>query len=253
MDRYELDRLATMTKRDKSFFPLLMKNSRSIVEHTVSRYAQDATMSYKDDYTSEAYFALFRCLDTYDESCGAFASYASYAVRQGILDYMRNSQSMISVGSTKLNEIKKVENAISRIRESGLELNDDNLRKYSGISSEKTLRTVLWARTVKNCLSLNAPAGDDEKRELMDILPMDCYSVEDEVFESEELRMLEESIFSLSRDDRFLIISSYGLYGHDVLTNREIASRLGISENTVVNRKKSIQAQLHEKMESWAS
>ena len=253
MDRYELDRLATMTKRDKSFFPLLMKNSRSIVEHTVSRYAQDANMSYKDDYTSEAYFALFRCLDTYDESCGAFASYASYAVRQGILDYMRNSQSMISVGSTKLNEIKKVENAISRIRESGLELNDDNLRKYSGISSEKTLRTVLWARTVKNCLSLNAPAGDDEKRELMDILPMDCYSVEDEVFESEELRMLEESIFSLSRDDRFLIISSYGLYGHDVLTNREIASRLGISENTVVNRKKSIQAQLHEKMESWAS
>ena len=253
MDRYELDRLATMTKRDKSFFPLLMKNSRSIVEHTVSRYAQDANMSYKDDYTSEAYLALFRCLDTYDESCGAFASYASYAVRQGILDYMRNSQSMISVGSTKLNEIKKVENAISRIRESGLELNDDNLRKYSGISSEKTLRTVLWARTVKNCLSLNAPAGDDEKRELMDILPMDCYSVEDEVFESEELRMLEESIFSLSRDDRFLIISSYGLYGHDVLTNREIASRLGISENTVVNRKKSIQAQLHEKMESWAS
>ena len=253
MDRYELDRLATMTKRDKSFFPLLMKNSRSIVEHTVSRYAQDANMSYKDDYTSEAYFALFRCLDTYDESCGAFASYASYAVRQGILDYMRNSQSMISVGSTKLNEIKKVENAISRIRESGLELNDDNLRKYSGISSEKTLWTVLWARTVKNCLSLNAPAGDDEKRELMDILPMDCYSVEDEVFESEELRMLEESIFSLSRDDRFLIISSYGLYGHDVLTNREIASRLGISENTVVNRKKSIQAQLHEKMESWAS
>ena len=253
MDRYELDRLATMTKRDKSFFPLLMKNSRSIVEHTVSRYAQDANMSYKDDYTSEAYFALFRCLDTYDESCGAFASYASYAVRQGILDYMRNSQSMISVGSTKLNEIKKFDNAISRIRESGLELNDDNLRKYSGISSEKTLRTVLWARTVKNCLSLNAPAGDDEKRELMDILPMDCYSVEDEVFESEELRMLEESIFSLSRDDRFLIISSYGLYGHDVLTNREIASRLGISENTVVNRKKSIQAQLHEKMESWAS
>ena len=253
MDRYELDRLATMTKRDKSFFPLLMKNSRSIVELTVSRYAQDANMSYKDDYTSEAYFALFRCLDTYDESCGAFASYASYAVRQGILDYMRNSQSMISVGSTKLNEIKKVENAISRIRESGLELNDDNLRKYSGISSEKTLRTVLWARTVKNCLSLNAPAGDDEKRVLMHILPMDCYSVEDEVFESEELRMLEESIFSLSRDDRFLIISSYGLYGHDVLTNREIASRLGISENTVVNRKKSIQAQLHEKMESWAS
>ena len=253
MDRYELDRLATMTKKDKSFFPLLMENSKSIVELTVSRYAQDANMSYKDDYTSEAYLALFRCLDTYDESCGAFASYASYAVRQGILDYMRNSQSMISVGSTKLNEIKKVENAISRIRESGLELNDDNLRKYSGISSEKTLRTVLWARTVKNCLSLNAPAGDDEKRELMDILPMDCYSVEDEVFESEELRMLEESIFSLSRDDRFLIISSYGLYGHDVLTNREIASRLGISENTVVNRKKSIQAQLHEKMESWAS
>ena len=253
MDRYELDRLATMTKKDKSFFPLLMKNSRSIVEHMVSRYAQDANMSYKDDYTSEAYFALFRCLDTYDESCGAFASYASYAVRQGILDYMRSSQNMINIGITKLNEIKKVENAISRIRESGLELNNDNLRKFSGISSEKTLRTVLWARTVKDCLSLNVPVGDDGKKEQMDVLPMDCYSVEDEVFESEELRMLEESIFSLSKDDRFLIISSYGLYGHDVLTNREIASRLSISENTVVNRKKSIQAQLHEKMESWAS
>lgn len=253
MDRYELDRLAMMTKKDRSLFPLLLKNSDSIVDRTVSAYAVGCNGSYRDDYRSEAYIALYRCLDTYDSECGAFASYATYAIRQGILDFMRTKQNVISVGSTKLNEIKKVEDAIKKIEAGGLEMNDENLRKISGITSKKTLSTVLWARTVKNCLSLNAPVGDEGEHELMDTLPMDYYRVEDEVFESEELRVLEESIFTLSKDERFLIISSYGLYGHDALTNREIASKMGISENTVVNRKKAIQGRLMELMGPWAS
>ena len=252
MDRFELDELAMKAKKEKSNFPSLLKNSKAIIDRVVSMYSEGNNRPYKDDYISEAYIALFNCLDKYDSDSGAFASYSSYAVRQRILDFIRNKQSLIKLGTTKLDEIKKLESAIMTIEEQGVDMSRENIKKYSGISSEKTLSTVIWAKKVKDCVSLDAPYFDDQEISLIDLIPMEA-DTEEEVMENEELSLLKESILSLPEDDRFLIIGAYGLFGNEELSSKEIAKKLNISENSINYRKKAIQNKLRSLMAAWAS
>ena len=252
MDRFELDKLAMMAKKDKSYFPLLLKNSNAIIDRVVSKYTTGDNKAYKDDYISEAYIALFNCLDKYDSDSGAFASYSSYAIRQRILDFIRNKQSLVKLGTTKLDEIKKLESAIMTIEEQGVDKSRENIKKYSGISSDKTLSTVIWAKKVKDCISLDAPSSDDQGISLIDCIPMET-DIEEEVMDDEELSLLKESVLSLPEDDRFLITKAYGLFGNEVLSSRELARKLNISEKTIHYRKKVIQNKLCSLMESWVS
>ena len=252
MDRFELDKLAMMAKKDKSYFPLLLKNSNAIIDRVVSKYTTGDNKAYKDDYISEAYIALFNCLDKYDSDSGAFASYSSYAVRQRILDFIRNKQSLIKLGTTKLDEIKKLESAIMTIEEQGVYMSRENIKKYSGISSDKTLSTVIWAKKAKDCISLDAPTSDDQDISLIDMIPMES-DTEEEVMENEELSLLKKSILSLPEEERFLITRAYGLFGNEVLSSRELARKLNISEKTINYRKKVIQNKLRSLMAAWAS
>lgn len=247
MDRFELDELAMKAKKEKSNFPSLLKNSKAIIDRVVSMYSEGNNRPYKDDYISEAYIALFNCLDKYDSDLGAFASYASYAIRQGIMDFKRNKQSMIKLGTTKLDEIKKLESAIMTIEEQGVDMSRENIKKYSGISSEKTLSTVIWAKKVKDCVSLDAPYFDDQEISLIDLIPMEA-DTEEEVMGREALSLLKESILSLPEDDRFLIIGAYGLFGNEELSSKEIAKKLNVSENSINYRKKVIQNKLRSLM-----
>lgn len=252
MDRFELDELAMKAKKKKSNFPSLLKNSKAIIDRVVSMYSEGNNRPYKDDYISEAYIALFNCLDKYDSDLGAFASYASYAIRQRIMDFKRNKQSMIKLGTTKLDEIKKLESAIMTIEEQGVDMSRENIKKYSGISSEKTLSTVIWAKKVKDCVSLDAPYFDDQEISLIDLIPMEA-DTEEEVMGREALSLLKESILSLPEDDRFLIIGAYGLFGNEELSSKEIAKKLNIPENSINYRKKVIQNKLRSLMAAWAS
>ena len=68
----------------------------------------------------------------------------------------------MSIGSTKLNEIKSLNKARARIKEEGLDDTDDNLMKYSGINSKKTLATVKWAERVNGTLSLDKMLNDKD-------------------------------------------------------------------------------------------
>lgn len=252
MDRFELDELAMKAKKEKSNFPSLLKNSKAIIDRVVSMYSEGNNRPYKDDYISEAYIALFNCLDKYDSDSGAFASYASYAIRQRIMDFKRNKQSIIKLGTTKLDEIKKLESAIMTIEEQGVDMSRENIKKYSGISSEKTLSTVIWAKKVKDCISLDAPYFDDQEISLIDLIPMEA-DTEEEVMGSEALSLLKESILSLPEEERFLITRAYGLFGNEELSSKEIAKKLNVSENSINYRKKVIQNKLRSLMATWAS
>ena len=227
MDRFELDELAMKAKKEKSNFPSLLKNSKAIIDRVVSMYSEGNNRPYKDDYISEAYIALFNCLDKYDSDLGAFASYASYAIRQSIMDFKRNKQSMIKLGTTKLDEIKKLESAIMTIEEQGVDMSRENIKKYSGISSEKTLSTVIWAKKVKDCVSLDAPYFDDQEISLIDLIPMEVYmeliktipniSWDNKTLE-QDIKKVHESLCLTTRDRfiRAILYITILVYGPDI-------------------------------------
>ena len=102
MNRTELDELAMTAKNDKGKFRLLLENSRPIIGYAVSGFTKGGNEPYKDEYNSEAIYALYRCLEKYDSRNGAFVSYASNAIKTQIRDYIRNRQSIVKLGTTKL-------------------------------------------------------------------------------------------------------------------------------------------------------
>lgn len=71
--------------------------------------------------------------------------------------------------------------------------------------------------------------------------------------DNEVLSLLKESIRSFSKDDRFLIIKAYGLFGNEELSSREITKKLNVSEKTILYRRKVILNKLRSLMELWAS
>ena len=252
MNRFELEALAMTAKNDNSKFRLLLENSGSIIGFVVSGFTKGGNEQYKDEYYSEAIYALYRCLEKYDSKSGAFASYASNAIKIQIRDFIRNRQSLVKLGTTKLDEIRKVDVALKEIQELGLETSIDNIKKYSGITSDKTLSTVLWAKKMKTFEYLDTPCKENNETNIIDLVS-DDYIVDDDVLLTEEQDCLKKNIFSLDPKDSYLIVSMFGLFGHEELSNEEIAKRLNISVQTVSYRKKLILNKLRSMMEAWAS
>ena len=78
-------------------------------------------------------------------------------------------------------------------------------------------------------------------------------SFEDDVYGKEEIRALYRAISNLTRGERNIIVYSFGLFGKDKMSNKKMAKRLKVSENTIVNRKNAIKAKIKIMMEAWAA
>ena len=78
-------------------------------------------------------------------------------------------------------------------------------------------------------------------------------SFEDDVYQEEKIRALYKAISTLSREERNIIVYSFGLLGKEKMSNKKMAKILKVSENTIVNRKNAIKAKIRIMMESWAA
>ena len=251
MEKRDLNSLAMEARRNGRAFRTLLESSETLIDKAVSRYAKGINAGHRDEYFSEAIQALYKAVEDYEEGKGSFSSYAYSCMGHAILDYMRNNQSLMNIGTTKLNEIRKLNEARAAIKEDGLEENEETLMAYSGIASRKTLETVKWAERVNGTLSLDNSAKDNGST-FLDLFE-DDWSFEDDFYRDEEIRSLYRAVSNLSREEKIIVAKAYGLYGTDMLTNKEMASLLHVSENTIVNKKKAIRAKLKVMMESWAA
>ena len=123
--------------------------------------------------------------------------------------------------------------------------------KYSGINSKKTLATVKWAERVNGTLSLDNMLNDKDDSSFLDFAGEDSF--EDDVYQEEKISALYKAISNLNREERNIIVYSYGLLGKEKMSNKEMAKILKVSENTIVNRKNAIKAKIKIMMESWAA
>ena len=251
MGKFDLNSLALEARKDSKAFRALLEASEYIIEREVKRFAIGYNSCHYDEYQSEAISSLYNNLFKFNPEKGAFSSYISRCIDQAILDYIREKHDVMSIGSTKLNEIKSLNKARARIKEEGLDDTDDNLMRYSGINSKKTLETVKWAERVNGTLSLDNMLNDNDDSSFLDFAGEDSF--EDIVYKEEEFRALYRAISNLSREERNIIVYSYGLLGNEQMSNKEMAKILKVSENTIVNRKNAIKAKIRIMMESWAA
>ena len=222
------------------------------VNTIVGKYAVGKGAAYREDYRQEAYCGIWNCLKSYDEGKGAFVNYALYDMRSHVLDYIRNRQNLVTIGTNMLSNMKKVRAALETIRENGLEESIENISLLSGIESHRTVETALWAMVVENSKSLDREVREGEETTFSYFLEGD-EELEEALLEREEERALFCVIASLPKRDRYIALHSYGIFGTKEMSNNEIANRLGCTPNTVVNRKNAITARIREALMEWAS
>ena len=249
----DINQLAVIAKNgDMRAFEELMNRMEGAVNAIVGNYAVGKGAAYRDDYRQECYCGLWECLEKYDEGKGAFVSYASYAMRAQVVDFIKNRQNTVSIGTNMLSNVQKVRSAIEAIRENGLEESVENISRISGIGSHKTVETAMWAMIVENTESLDREVKEGEGTTFADFV--ECEDGMEEAFlEREEERALLCVVVSLPKRDRFIALHSFGIFNSTKMSNLEIAERLGCTPNTVVNRKNAITARIQEAMMEWAS
>ena len=253
MKEMDINQLAVIAKNgDAMAFNELLERMEGAINTIVGNYAVGKGAAYRDDYRQECYCGLWECLERYDEGKGAFVSYAIYAMRAKVLDYIRNRQNLVTIGTNMLSNVKKVRAALEAIRENGLEESIENISLLSGIESHRTVETALWAMVVENSESLDREVKEGEETTFSYFLEGD-EELEEALLEREEERALFCVIASLPKRDRYIALHSYGIFGAEEMSNNEIANRLGCTPNTVVNRKNAITARIREALMEWAS
>lgn len=249
----DINSLAMLAKNgDEKSFSVLLQGMKGAIEKVVSKNAVGEGVVYHEEYKSEAYMGLYKCLDSYERENGAFISYATNAMNNQIQDFIRNRQNTIRIGTDMLGKMKKVKKAIKEIRENGLDESIETICRISGIDSPNTVSSALAAMKVEYCDNLDKSVGDDEDSTLMDFIA-GGEDVEETLMEREEERALCMAVASLPKRDRYIALHAFGLFGCMEMQNKEIAEKLGCAPNTVVNRKKAIEGSIRKSMIKWAS
>lgn len=109
---------------------------------------------------------------------------------------------------------------------------------------------------VKNDISLDKPLCEDydgNQLVLADIIPADEDVLTQAVDEPADRQMLNQLISSLSSREREIMILRYGLMGHEELTQREVAIKLGISQSYISRLEKRILNDMKSELEKLYS
>ena len=110
------------------------------------------------------------------------------------------------------------------------------IRKISGRSGE---------------MSIDEPLNvdwDGNELLLSDVLSSDEESISAGIIKQEEISTIHQAISSLDTRERQIIILRYGLYGNREMTQKDVASYLGISQSYISRLEKKIIGELHDSL-----
>lgn len=132
---------------------------------------------------------------------------------------------------------------------------DKNIRLATYASrciENEILMQIRKTSKIKNDISLDKPLcedGDGNQLVLSDILPSDEDVITQAVDEPADRQIINELIGKLNSREREIMVLRYGLMGHQELTQREVAIKLGISQSYISRIEKRILSDMKEEIE----
>ncbi len=136
---------------------------------------------------------------------------------------------------------------------------DKNIRLATYASrciENEILMQLRKASKLKNDISLDKPLcedGDGNQLVLSDILPCDEDVVSQTVDEPADRQIINELIGRLNAREQEIMVLRYGLMGHQELTQREVAIKLGISQSYISRLEKRILNDMRVEIEKLSS
>ena len=125
------------------------------------------------------------------------------------------------------------------------------LATYASRCIENEILMYLRKNGSRNEISIDEPLNvdwDGNELLLSDVLGSDEESVDSEIAQRDEKRMLRAALARLAPRERLIIELRFGFGGKEELTQKEVADLLGISQSYISRLEKKIIAELREEL-----
>lgn len=236
--------LAEKTKNDETLIPMYLKRMEPLVRSVTKKYLSYSGYEvYKDDIISVAQYGLCKAVKSFDFSRHGFFSYSKKAMEIEIRLFLSNESRMIRLPRyiTSLN--KRINDEKKSSSESKT---DSQIMKSVKIKSTKTYKTVKDAQKYSVVYSLDTPLTEDNKT--AEEIFASSVDIENDYIESENQSAIKRAVMSLSAEEKYIIVHSFGLFDNPPMKNKDMAKKFGVTTVTIINKRKRALSILEEKL-----
>lgn len=221
---------------------LINSNTRLVISVAKDRFLNKGVDI--DDLVSAGVEGLGKAVDKFDPSYGVrLSTFAAYDIRKAM------SRAIFALGGVirlpedvhlKIQNIKRAED-LFRMK-NGRDPSEAELSEACGIGVDE-IRELFTYRDEMNTVSLESPLSEDERLTQMDRLPSDDDSLK--VMKAEAL--IAKYLDDLDERSRKIVVSYYGFFGGEKMTDEKIAGEMGIKKQRVNQIRKAAMKKLTEK------
>jgi len=236
LSREEEHRLAVEYKEYgnvEAAYKLVTSNLRLVV--MIAREYQKAFKSLLD-LIQEGNMGLMEAVKNFDPYRGVlFPAYAVWWVRAYMIRYIMNDWRMVKIGNTQAQRklFFNLQKEKEKIEAEGLTPGPKLLAQRLNVKEDEVVE--MEQRLASRDLSVDMPIGDDDEATLLNFLPDDKQSPEEQFAETQYSDLLREKmeLFAKNLKDKELVIYRERLLNEEPLTLREIGEKYGISRERV--------------------
>jgi len=214
-------------------YKLVTSNLRLVV--MIAREYQKAFKNLLD-LIQEGNMGLMEAVKNFDPYRGVrFPSYAVWWVRAYMIRYIMNDWRMVKIGTTQAQRklFFNLQKEKEKIEAEGLTPGPKLLAQRLNVKEDEVVE--MEQRLASRDLSVDMPIGDDDEAPLLNLLPDDKQSPEEQFAETQYSDLLREKmeLFAKNLKDKELVIYRQRLLNEEPLTLREIGEKYGISRERV--------------------
>ena len=214
-------------------YKLVTSNLRLVV--MIAREYQKAFKNLLD-LIQEGNMGLMEAVKNFDPYRGVrFPSYAVWWIRAYMIRYIMNDWRMVKIGTTQAQRklFFNLQKEKEKIEAEGLTPGPKLLAQRLHVKEDEVVE--MEQRLGSRDLSVDVPIGDDDEATLLNFLPDNKQSPEEEFADSQYRELLRQKMeqFAKSLKDKELVIYRERLLTEDPVTLREIGEKYGISRERV--------------------
>jgi len=252
LSREEEHRLAVEYKEYgnvEAAYKLVTANLRLVV--MIAREYQKAFKTLLD-LIQEGNMGLMEAVKNFDPYRGVrFPSYAVWWIRAYMIRYIMNDWRMVKIGTTQAQRklFFNLQKEKEKIEAEGLTPGPKLLAQRLNVKEDEVVE--MEQRLASRDLSVDVPIGDDDEATMLNFLPDDRQSPEEEFADTQFREVLREKMaqFAKNLKDKELVIYQERLLNEEPLTLREIGEKYGISRERV----RQIEERVKKKLKTYLS
>ncbi|HEX2226840.1 MAG TPA: RNA polymerase factor sigma-32 [Candidatus Binatia bacterium] len=252
LSREEEHRLAVEYKEYgnlEAAYKLVMGNLRLVV--MIAREYQKAFKNLLD-LIQEGNMGLMEAVKNFDPYRGVrFPSYAVWWIRAYIIRYIMSDWRMVKIGTTQAQRklFFNLQKEKEKLEAEGITPGPKLLAQRLNVKENEVIE--MEQRLGSRDLSVDVPIGEGDEATLLNFLPDEKQTPEEQIAETQYRELLREKMaqFAEGLKDKELVIYQERLLNEDPLTLREIGEKYGISRERV----RQIEERLKKKLKAYLS